>query len=211
MDKNYWNKRWENREIAFHESSANPFLTENFSMLGLDENSRVLIPLCGKTLDIAWFLNEGHQVVGVELIQSAIEELFDELGIEPVITNIKGMLLYEANNLQIYVGDFFSVTREMIGNVDAVYDRAALIALPPDLQSRYAAHLVEVSNSAPQLLVTMEYDQELMDGPPFSISSSDVKDYYQDHFEIIPILDAEKDTLFKAMPVKESVWILRKQ
>ena len=174
VDGCFWHRKWERNEIAFHEREANPLLVTYFKDLSLTEASRVFLPLCGKTLDIHWLLSHGYRVSGSELSKIAVEQLFSELGVKPNITAIDQISRYSSNNVDIFVGDIFSLSRGILGQIDAIYDRAALAALPERMRDRYAAHLIKITDQAPQLLITYDYDQRLLDGPPFSISHEEV-------------------------------------
>ena len=209
MDADFWHNRWAKNEIGFHESEANPLLVRHFPALGLAEGARVFVPLCGKTLDIHWLLDKGHPVVGVELSQLAVEQLFSELGAEPQITDCGPLKRYSAPDLDIYVGDFFALTAEWVGPVDATYDRAALVALPEPMRERYAAHLRAITARAPQLLICFEYEPHLMAGPPFPIFAEEVARHYRDHYEVKLLSSEEIPGGFKGkIPAKESVWRL---
>ncbi len=210
MDTSFWRQRWENNEIAFHESKANPLLVKYFKELSLVEGSRVFVPLCGKTLDIAWLLSNGLRVAGVELIETAIEQLFAELGVEPQISGTGEVKHYSANNIDILVGDIFAVSSKMLGSVDAIYDRAALVALPEEMRNRYTAHLMEITANAPQLQLTYEYDQNLMEGPPFSISNEEVNRHYRDRYDLTLIASTNVPGGLKGKCAAiENVWLLK--
>ncbi|WP_162653926.1 thiopurine S-methyltransferase [Lentilitoribacter sp. Alg239-R112] len=193
MKADFWHDRWKTRNIRFHKPEANPTLIEHFDTLELVDNARIFLPLCGKTLDIAWLLSSGYQVVGAELSEIAIIELFDELGITPKITDIDSFKLYSAENIDIFVGDIFDLTPPMLGHVDAVYDRAALVALPADVRSSYAKHLTQITNNAQQLLLTLEYDQSVRNGPPFSVPQTKVETHYRSIFIVNVLADDGED------------------
>lgn len=184
MDASFWHKKWEKNEIAFHQNEANPLLVEYFSTLSLAEGSRIFIPLCGKTRDIAWLLASGYRVAGAELSKIAIVQLFAELGIEPQISSIGKLEHYSAENIDIFVGDIFDLSGSMLGQVDAVYDRAALVALPLEMRKQYTAHIMQMTDKAPQLLICLEYDQGMMEGPPFSINREEVNQHYSDNYQL---------------------------
>jgi thiopurine S-methyltransferase len=171
VDANFWHQRWERNETAFHQREANPLLVKYFDALSLSKGSRVFLPLCGKTLDIHWLLSNGYRVAGSELSDVAVKQLFSELAIEPKITAIDDVHHHSADNIDIFVGDIFDLSRSVLRRVDAIYDRAALVALPDTMRRRYAAHLIETTDRAPQLLISCSYDQSLVDGPPFSVSN----------------------------------------
>ena len=211
MDVHFWHKKWENNEIAFHRSTPNPLLVDHIEALSLPEGSVIFIPLCGKTLDIAWLLANGYRVTGVELVESAIEQLFAELAMVPRITIVDDIKHYRAQNIDIYVGDFFAVSQALIGPVDAIYDRAALVALPEDLRRRYTAHLIDITNKSPQLLIAYHYDQSLVQGPPFSISNDEVSQHYKKSYNLTLIESSAVEGGMKGKcEATENVWLLEK-
>jgi len=210
MEASFWHQKWERGEIAFHESEANPFLVTHFEKLNLAKDSRVFLPLCGKTRDFAWLLTFGYRVVGAELSKLAAEELFKELGLEPKIS-IEGKLTrYSAKDIDILVGDVFDLSTEDIGAISAIYDRAALVALPSDIRERYTYHLMNISGTAPQLLITYEYDQRLMDGPPFSVTENEVKRHYGAAYRLRPVESKNVVGGLKGqVAATEIVWLLQ--
>ncbi|MGL5795265.1 MAG: thiopurine S-methyltransferase [Waterburya sp.] len=211
MDPGFWLQRWENNNIGFHKSEANPMLVKYFGELSLLKSSRVFLPLCGKTLDIPWLLSEGYRVAGAELSEIAVEQLFDELGVEPKISRIGAVSLYSAKDIDIFVGNIFDVSSTILGSVDAIYDRAALIALPEQIRNRYTAHLTEITGKAPQLLITCVYYQNLMEGPPFSVSNEEVNRHYSDIYDLSLIESTDIVGGLKGKcATKENVWLLHK-
>ena len=207
MDQNFWHQRWEKNEIAFHESKANPLLVKHFTELSLAKGSRIFVPLCGKTLDISWLLSNGYRVAGAELSQLAIEHLFMELGLQPEISTVGEVEQWSANRLDIFVGDIFALSRKMLGSVDAVYDRAALVAFPEEMRNRYAVHLIEITGKAPQLLICYDYDQSVMEGPPFSVTSEEVQQHYAGTYDVQLIASTEVPGGLKGRcAAKENVW-----
>lgn len=212
MDTDFWHQKWAEGKLGFHKSAAHPLLVKHFPALTLPANSRIFLPLCGKTLDIAWLLSQGCRVVGAELVETAIAQLFAELGVEPQITESGALKRYSTENVDIFVGDIFEVSRELLGEVDAVYDRAALVALPQDIRDRYTAHLVHITETAPQLLITFEYDQALMTGPPFSINRAEVERQYGAHHHITQLDCIDVPGGFKGtIAATEQVWRLQPQ
>ena len=178
MDSDFWLQKWQIKDIAFHQSKANPLLVKNFKALSLAQGSRVFLPLCGKTLDIAWLLSNGYRVAGVKLSVIAVDELFLELGMTPEVTKAGKLMHYAANHIDIFVGDIFDLSDSVLGSVGAVYDRAALVALPEDMRKKYTRHLIQMTNKAPQFVICFEYDQKLMAGPPFSIDATEINQHY---------------------------------
>ena len=212
MEANFWKQKWEKNEIAFHESKANPLLLKYFKELSSARGSRIFIPLCGKTLDIGWLLSNGYCVAGAELSEIAVQQLFMDLVIEPKISVVDHVHHYSAENIDIFVGDIFNVTGEMLGSIDAIYDRAALVALPEEMRNRYSAHLMKITGKAPQLLICYEYDQSLTDGPPFSISDAEVRRQYDRDYDLALIESADvSGGLRGKFPAKEKVWLLQRK
>ncbi len=184
MDRDFWLSRWNANRIGFHQGEANARLVSHFHALAVPPGGRIFVPLCGKTRDIAWFLSTGHAVVGVEFSELAIQQLFRELGVKPVVTVEGPTRRYSAPAVDVLVGDFFDLTQDMIGSVDATYDRAALVALPSDMRTRYAAHVTRITRRAPQLVICFEYDQSLADGPPFSIDGRELFRLYGGRYRL---------------------------
>jgi thiopurine S-methyltransferase len=211
MDGSFWHQKWERNEVAFHEGEANPLLVAYFRELSLPEGSRVFLPLCGKTLDIHWLLSHGYRVSGSELSKIAVEQLFSALGVEPNITVIDQIRRYSSNNIDIFVGDIFSLSCSVLGQIDAIYDRAAFVALPEPMRDRYAAHLIKITDRAPQLLITYDYDQSLLDGPPFSVSHQEVSRQYQQSYDLKLLASVDiKGGLKGKCAAAEDVWLLKK-
>ncbi|HTR43763.1 MAG TPA: thiopurine S-methyltransferase [Pseudomonadales bacterium] len=209
MDAQFWHQRWEENKTHFHQSETNPLLKEYFNRLSVSKGGRVFLPLCGKTLDIPWLLSQGHRVAGAELSKIAIGQLFESLGVKPEIISLGKLDRYSVANLDIFVGDIFDLSTKMLGPVDAIYDRAALVALPPKMREQYSGHLMEITNKAPQLLISFEYDQSLMEGPPFSVNGDEVKRHYAASYQVS--LLASKDVpggIRGVCPAKENAWLL---
>lgn len=206
-----WKQAWEVNNIGFHKSRAHPLLVQYFTELNLREGSRVFLPLCGKTLDIAWMLSQGYQVIGVEVSQLAIDQLFQELGISPEITEAGKFTIYLAKNICILNGDVFDLSREAIGEVDAIYDRAALVALPRDLRIKYTKHLIQISESAPQLVITFEYDQSMKTGPPFSLDAAEINSHYNETYDLKLLESYPLPGGLRGTKVaNENIWLLKK-
>ncbi|MBY0483503.1 thiopurine S-methyltransferase [Nitrosomonas sp.] len=211
MEASFWHQKWEQGDIGFHESEANPFLIEHFEALNLTKGSRIFLPLCGKTRDAAWLLACGYRVVCAELSELAIKELFKELGLEPEISKIGQLARYRAEDIEILVGDIFAVSAEYLGPISAIYDRAALVALPACIRKHYTSHLMNITGTAPQLLITYEYDQLLMDGPPFSVNQDEVKQHYGTSYQLESVGSKNVAGGLKGKVAStETAWLLRK-
>ena len=209
-ENSLWIERWKNREIGFNQDEVNPFMVKYFSSLGLAKGSRVVVPLCGKSIDISWLLAQGYEVIGIELSEQAVVELFDELELTPTISTAGELTLYSAENLKVYAGDIFKVSAQMLGKIDAIYDRAALVALTTELRLDYAKHLRMITNHAPQLLLCFEYDQSLMNRSPYSVDEDEVKAHYAEHYGLEVLCREEIVGGFKGkLPASDVVWLLK--
>jgi thiopurine S-methyltransferase len=214
IDASFWRERWQKNEIPFHERKPNLLLVKYFKRLGLAKGARVFVPLCGKTLDIGWLRSRGCRVAGAELSEIAVEQLFAELRLKPKLSKIKGgaVTRYVADKVEIFVGDIFEVTRSILGRVDASYDRAAFVAMPNPVRARYTEHLTRITNKAPQLLVTFDYDQTVMPGPPFAISNSELVERYGKTYDLELLTSAPIQGGLKGKcPASESLWLLKQR
>lgn len=179
MQPDFWHERWQSGQIGFHLAEPNPRLIAHWDATA-GSARRVLVPLCGKSVDLAWLAARGHDVVGVELSELAAEAFFAERGIVPTITADGPFRVFRHERLAIAVGDFFAATPSALhGAFDAVYDRAAMIAMPPELRPSYVKTLVGLlAETANLLLVTLDFDAA--SGPPFCVDADEVRDTYGD-------------------------------
>ena len=193
MDSQYWLERWEQGRIGFHLADANPLLVEHHRALG--DAIRVLVPLCGKSADLEWLVVQGFEVVGIELSDLAAQAFFSERGFTPEGREQGPFVAYQHGNVTILVGDFFAAHAAELGAFDGAYDRAAMIALPPELRARYCAHLrTLLATKAKLLLVTLHFDAP--DGPPFSVTPKEVTASYAGAKTITQLasMDAKSET-----------------
>jgi len=216
MNPEFWLENWQNNKIGFHQLETNRHLISYWHLLNVDSNCRVFVPLCGKSLDLIWLCQQGHYVLGVEVSERAVRDFFSENGITYSKLKQDEFLLCETEHLTILQGDFFNLTANYLQNVKGVFDRASLIALPIELRQKYAHHLKSIlPNKAKLLLVTFEYDQSRMNGPPFSVNEAEVKALYQADYEIKLLFN--KDVLanypaFQAIglnSLQEKVYLLK--
>jgi len=227
MNPEFWQKRWQEGRIGFNQSAVNPLLTEYIDHLDLAAGNRVFVPLCGKSIDMVWLATQGYDVVGVELVETAVQEFFAEQNIEPTVyqqADNPTMKYYQGKlsgqTITLWVADIFALTFEDIGFIDAVYDKAALIALPDDMRVRYSEQVRKLSSDTskvnganneitPQLLLTLNYDQRKKNGPPFSINGEQLEQYYSAHYQISEL--ASVPSSIGSAPditVTEQVWLL---
>lgn len=179
MEPTFWHERWNSGRTGFHGAEIKRSLIEWFDRLGVDAGFPVFVPLCGKSLDMAWIRARGHPVVGVELSPVAVRDFFREQAINATEKGSSSLVVHEGGGYRIYCGDFFGMSAADLTGVGAVYDRAALVALPPSMRQRYVDHLLSiVPAAAPILLFSLEYDSAEMEGPPFSVSVDEVRDRF---------------------------------
>ncbi|MGZ8237562.1 MAG: thiopurine S-methyltransferase, partial [Methylobacter sp.] len=170
----------------------NSHLQTYWQRLKLKPDSRVLVPLCGKSRDMLWLLGQGNRVLGVEISPIAVRDFFSENGLIPGLSQQGTFQCWEADGLAILLGDFFNLDESGVQDVGGVFDRAALVALPPELRQRYVQHLHDIlPDTVDILLVAFEYDQSVMNGPPFSVSEDEIRLLYQQNYEITPLFEQD--------------------
>ena len=185
MDTQFWLERWEAGQTGFHQGVVNDYLQRYWPTLGLEPGSRVLVPLCGKSLDMLWLEAQGYRVIGIELSRLAAESFFSENGLIPEIHEEPHYTRFVHEKTQLICGDFFRLSAADIGPVDAFYDRAALIALPAAQRPAYACQLAKLTDrGTPGLLITLDYNQLEMNGPPFAVSHVEVSELFKSHCAI---------------------------
>jgi len=176
-DREAWLARWREGRTRFHLDQVHPALMRYISQL--PSGARILVPLCGKSLDLGWLKDQGYNVVGVELAEQAVSELFEQLEVEPTRTPDGPFEIWESPGLSVYVGDIFELTADLAGTFDALWDRAALIALNPTDRTRYAPHVSSfLKKDSSVLLSVVHYDQQKMGGPPFSVTDDEIYRLY---------------------------------
>jgi thiopurine S-methyltransferase len=181
MDPEFWHERWARDEIGFHQHDFNAHMQSFTDRLGLSPGDHVFVPLCGKSLDLLWLLQHGYRVSGVEISRRAIEDFFVENRIEARVTEIPGGELFQAQDLALFCADFFACDFPGMPAIDAVYDRAALVALPPRMRKAYVERMLElIAPGVRTLLVTLDYPQHEMKGPPFAVTLDEVDALYAD-------------------------------
>ncbi|MGX9862136.1 thiopurine S-methyltransferase [Pseudomonas moraviensis] len=176
MQPEFWYKKWDSNQIGFHQPEANPYLQRYWADLAIAPSARVLVSLCGKSLDLLWLAGQGHQVLGVELAERAVEDFFGEHKLEPQISEQGAFKVYRSDAVELWCGDFFALKAEDVAGCTALYDRAALIALPEAMRERYATHLQQLlAQGMKGLVITLDYDQTQIPGPPFAVSDGEVQ------------------------------------
>jgi thiopurine S-methyltransferase len=218
MDKAFWLERWQRRDIGFHQLQIHEQLKRFWPSLNLEPESAVFVPLAGKSRDMVWLATQGHRVIGVELSDIAVREFFEEGGETPKRISAGQFEISSAGPFSIYGGDFFELPAEALKDVAAVYERAALIALPPGMRAYYAETLVRiVPRDAVIFLISVDYPEHEITGPPFSVARSEIDRLFGSAFEI-EVLEARdglaaSDNLRKrgVTRLEETAYLLRRR
>ncbi|QSA98940.1 thiopurine S-methyltransferase [Methylococcus sp. EFPC2] len=185
METVFWHERWATGQIGFHQSEINPHLRRFWPALELPKGSRVFVPLCGKSRDMLWLCDQGYEVIGVELSPVAVEAFFAENDLQPTVDHLDSFSVYRTAGLSLYCGDFFALMQNDLAGVTAVFDRASLVALPPDMRADYAHHMLQLlAPGIPILLIAFAYPQHEMEGPPFSVQEPEICALYGTHRKV---------------------------
>ena len=180
-----WQQSWRERNIDFHLAQVHPLLTRFWSQLGLAATDRVFVPLCGKSRDLMWLHDQGHDVTGVELSPVAVRAFFKESRLQPRRTRSGAFTRWEQERLRIYCGDFFALAASDLLGVKALYDRASLTALPEDLRESYVAHLLAIlPDDCRYLLLTVEDLDDDETEAAANTLSGEIGALYGKHFDI---------------------------
>ena len=192
MQPHHWLERWEKQQIGFHQAHINTHLETFWPRSGINPGCRVFVPLCGKSLDMLWLRAQGHPVLGVEISPRAVADFFSEQGLEPTVNKEARFERWQCEGLTLLVGDFFDLQAADLQDIGAVYDRASLIALPPPMRADYARHMATIKPAAAMtLLISMEYPQQQMQGPPFSVEETEIRALYEPHYRVDRLLQAD--------------------
>jgi len=217
MDAEFWLQRWQDNLTGFHQQEINHGLDTFWSQLQLAPGEQVFVPLCGKSLDMLW-LRKQYAVLGVELSPIAVEAFFAENGLAPEHSRQGTFSVCETDRLTLLCGDFFDLQPEQLRRVRAVYDRASLIALPEDMRTHFVRRLTDLLPPAvSMLLVTLDYDQAQMGGPPFSVEEQEVRDLFSPRWSIQLLYQQDilaRESRFRERGLSrmvEKIYLLNKQ
>jgi thiopurine S-methyltransferase len=185
MNEKFWLDKWEHKEIGFHQKDVNEDLRNFWQSLDPEPDEIVFVPLCGKSHDMLWLREQGHEIVGVELSRVAVSSFFSENGMTPTWTRHGSFDVAAADGIRILCGNIFDLTADDLESVTCVYDRAALVALPAPMREKYVAHLLSILERGMRLLlVTLDYRQDEMNGPPFAVPADEVERLYSKSADI---------------------------
>jgi thiopurine S-methyltransferase len=215
--KQFWLDAWQQGSIPFHKNEVHPDLLALWPTRSIKPKSTVLIPLCGKSLDMLWFVQQGYQVIGIELSEQAVLQFFKEQSLDFSTDSSHGVRCYNTDSLSIWVSDIFDFTSSLIPQVDVIYDRAALVALPHKLRILYVDLCIQwLKPQGSIFLNTLSYEPKESLGPPYSVSSAEVAGLYNAPF-LTCLRTGKKERSFNSsshgdylVVVDESVWWITK-
>lgn len=194
MEPEFWLKRWQTDDIGFHRDEVHPALEQLWPQVAPEADGRVFVPLCGKSRDMRWLAGRGHQIIGVELSEKAIDGFFEAEGLVPDVRHEGVFTVKTAGPYELWCGDLFELPSDTVADVAHVYDRASLIALPSEMRVKYAQYLADILPPAScGLLISLAYDASEMNGPPFSVPDNEVAALLGDDFAIETL--ASRDAL----------------
>jgi thiopurine S-methyltransferase len=206
MKHEFWTDKWSEGTLGFHEAEVHANLLAHAERFLGDGSRRVLVPLCGKSVDMPWLEAQGHSVVGIEFVEKAVKSFFAEQERDYRVEDRDGAPAFVDGKLTVLQSDFFSVRSTQTGAIDRVWDRAAIVAIEPNRRGEYVSKLRELAPGATLLLNCLSYDPAVMDGPPWTISEGDVRKLFGSEVELVD----ERDVIDK-VPFKErghQYWIV---
>lgn len=180
----FWQNRWQSQQIGWHRAEYNDLMVKYWPSLEVPDGSEVLVPLCGKSLDMLWLAKQGYEVVGLEMVEQAVQTFFQENELETKSVKSGNHVQHSSPPFTIFHGDFFQL-KEGIVNADAWYDRAAMIAIPLTSREAYVDQIrKQTKPNAVGLLITFAYPQKEMEGPPFALHDEHVFELFSNGFEV---------------------------
>ena len=176
---NHWKSRWQEDRIGFHLNEVNHYLMRFSDQLLHHNPDRVFVPLCGKTLDLYWLKTKTKKVIGVELVSKAVLDFFAENNIDYLSQHDETLQKFSSKSIDIYLGDFFDLDPEQTSSFKAIYDRASIVAIEKLERKKYVDHLISfLEQTGRILLITIEYNQNQMEGPPYSVPAEEIESLF---------------------------------
>lgn len=184
MEISYWQSRWRKDNTGWHMDNVYPPLANIWSQLSIKSSAKVFVPLCGKSLDLRWLVERGHQVTGVDVSQKALEDVINYTNQSFTKDSSHGFTIYRSESLELWQGDFLKLPVKKIPQPDVIYDKASIVALPPEMRGSYAQKILSLCGKHTHIILqTFEYDQSEMNGPPFSVDENELKHHFGHDFE----------------------------
>ena len=188
-----WHSHWTRKSPGFHEGQVNSYLQQFLPLYDLQPGDTIFIPLCGKAVDILWLSQQGYHVIGVELSEIAIKSFFEESDIDFEKAESENLVVYKAENITLYQGDYMNLQSEYLKGCKLVYDRASIVAIESFNRKAYKRKMLEIiPTGTPMLLVTLDYDQDVMQGPPFSVPVSEITELYKPEYKLELLQSSEQ-------------------
>lgn len=185
MEISYWISRWEKDKTGWNQKQVNPKLRKYWKHLNTPANPAVLVPLCGKSIDLKWLSQQAQKVIGIEVSEKAVHDFLEQHANDYITQHRGEFTVYKSGTFEIWQGNYFHMKPSYLGPIDAVYDRAALVSMPPAKRVAYTKKLLELTeNRAEMLLISFDYPQQEMTGPPFSVPDEEIQQHYGPHYEI---------------------------
>lgn len=202
MEQNYWLDRWQSSNIAFHQENINADLITFVNNLSINKGDCIFVPLCGKSLDMLWLMQQGYKVIGVELSQIACEAFFTENKLNVTVVEQQNLKHYKSQNIELICGDIFNVTPEILPPIKAIYDRAALIALLPQMRVQYAKQIIKIANNQARILLLCHETKDTVQGPPFPVDKAEVNSLFGKDFSVAELKREHKSTVSEHLIAK---------
>ena len=189
-----WHDFWARQQNpGFHEASVNHYLEAYLPGFQLQSGDTVFLPLCGKAVDMLWLQQQGFQVIGVELSEVAVRAFFDESGLDYEVEKLGELTLYRGEGISLYQGNFIHLNAAQLSACKLVYDRAAIVAIEGENRQLYSQRMLKIiPPDIPMLVIALRYDQDRMQGPPFSVPNHEIEDLYGAHFRVRVLEDQER-------------------
>jgi thiopurine S-methyltransferase len=213
MEHDFWFERWKNNQLGFHLAEVNRHLVAHGGLLGPAE-ARVLVPLAGKSRDLVWLRDRGHEVVGVEFVEQAAIAFFEENGLDPAASRLGPHPVFRADGITMVLDDFFELDGAALGRFPAIYDRAALVAVEPDRRVDYVRKLRQLASDDARLLL-VSFDHDIGAGPPFTLPGAELAALMAGRFTLELLADLDilpSEPRFRergATRLREQVWLGR--
>ncbi len=193
MEKEFWERAWEERNIGFHMTETNVFLKWALDNQVIQKRKTALVTLCGKSLDLIFLRDLGFHVYGIEIAEAAVLEFFSENNLEYEVKQSESFKIFETRGITIFCGDLFALSKDLLPKIDFIYDRASNVALPPEMRPDYYAKVKELSSKGTEMLLLTGHSQEKdIFGPPFSIPKEEIDAAYKEYTQEFKILQEEK-------------------
>ncbi len=211
-----WIERWKNNDIPFHLEEVNPLLRKHLNHFNIQRGMRVLVPLCGKSVDMIFLQNLGLSVVGIEGVSLAIDQFFSHHNLDVQKQQHRGFDVHHTSAIDIVHADFFKLPKEYFEPFDLIYDRASIIAIDPTKRKDMINMLFRLLKPKGEMfLITVQHPDDFFSGPPFSITEHELIQLCQGLFKVeclenVDRTDSTSCKHLKMTSIQECVYKLSK-